>query len=426
MKTTEYTLDNGLRVIHQEKEGSKMVDVKIILGAGNFYNNYYGYKPGVAHFLEHVVHEKTEKYQNKKDLTSILTDYGGVRNAATSSIERMSFYATVLEEFAESACDYISQVVFHSKFDQVAVDKHRKIITEELLASFKKSGTKVSNLFNELALAETDFKFHTLGTEESLKEITLEDLQRFYNERFVAQNCILSISGDITIEKCKELSNKYFINIRESTALNSLTHIENLDTKKIPPITLKKQGYVSVPEKQAVVSFGTITKGRDDPRYFALKILLDFLTNSSNSILNIRLREENSLLYNISSIFYTNQLFGYVYFSLNVQPSNIQQCLDIIKHEIKEVSDGKITDIELSQTKKKSEASEIFYNQSIQDESFAYANLRLLFTNVTNQNEFLQKILAVTKEEVIEAAKWLSQNLNILAVCSNEEQKYDF
>lgn len=422
MKTTEYILKNGLRVMHNQKGDSKMVDVRIKLGAGNFYNSYNGYTPGIAHFVEHVVHEKTEKYKSKEELTSIVTDLGGSRNASTSPNEMMTFFATVLKEYSESACDFISQVVFYSEFDQDAVDKHKKIIKEELLSYLKAPSKKSWDLFKSLAYEGTNFVSDTLGTEESIESMQLSELREYYKERFTLQNSILVVSGDISLRECKKVVDKYFSKIKQNK--NSTNFVENIDV--IPKIDNKRQGCVLITDKQAVVNFGTILGGFDKKEFFSTLVLLKFLTATSNSILSKKLREENHLVYGISSNIFGNQLSSIAYFNLNVQPENIQQCLDIIRHEISEVALGKITEEDLNKTRKRIEAFEIFNNQSIQDESNYNSSIRLLYRDIKNRDEYVQKILDVSLEDVKGAAKWLYENLNILAVCSNVENKYNF
>ncbi len=422
MKSIEYTLKNGLRVIHNQKVNSKIVDVRIKLGAGNFYNNYNGYTPGVAHFVEHVVHDKTEKYKSKEELTSIVTDLGGARNASTSPNEMMTFFATVIKEYSESACDYVSQVVFHSNFEQDAVNKHKKIIKEELLSYLKAPSKKSWDLFKNLAYEGTNFVFDTLGTEESIEALQLDELRKYYKERFTLQNSILVVSGDISLGKCKKVVDKYFSKIKQNN--NSTNFVEDIDN--IPKIHNKRQGCVLITDKQAVVNFGTILGGFDKPEFFNTLVLLKFLTATSNSILTKKLREENHLVYGISSNIFGNQLSSIAYFNLNVQPENIQQCLDIIRHEINEVALGKITEEDLNKTRKRIEAFEIFNNQSIQDESNYNSSVRLLYRDIKNRDEYVQKILDVSLEDVKGAAKWLYENLNILAVCSNVENKYNF
>jgi predicted Zn-dependent peptidase len=417
LTTKELRLKNGLHVIHNYKKDSKIVDVRLILKAGNFYNSLYSYTPGTAHFLEHVVHEKTTKYTNKVDLTMLVEKFGGQRNAMTYGTEKMTFFATVINDFTENAFDYISQVVFNSEFNETALEKHRKIIKEELLASFKNPNTKAMKLFNDLAYKGTNFIHHTLGTEESLNHISLEELKDYYVNIFTTDNSILSISGDISFEKCETLVKKYFDYIPAKK--NALEHPDMPIFFKQNKV--KTQGHTLIQDKQAVVNFGAIGAGYNDKLSFSNLVLIRLLTWGSNSILNKKLREENSLVYNVAGILISSELFSNIYFNINTQPENIQKCLDIIKHEVLKISNGEINLDDLDKTKKIIQTSEIFNDQNIQNEADGIATIKLLYKNIKDKEDNMNKILKVTKEEVVESAKLLYESLNILAVCSNLE-----
>ncbi|MBC7766896.1 insulinase family protein [Arenimonas sp.] len=423
LTTKEFKLKNGLQVIHNYKKDSKIVDVRLMFKAGNFYNSLYSYTPGTAHFLEHVVHEKTTKYTNKVDLTMLVEKFGGQRNAVTYGTEKMTFFATVINDFTENAFDYISQVVFNSEFNEVALEKHSKIIREELLASFKNPNTKAMRLFNDLAYKGTNFTYHTLGTEESLNDINLKELKDYYLNFFTPNNCILSISGDISFEQCETLVKKYFDNV--SIKKNTLVYpdISMLVSKN----RNRTQGHTLIQDKQAVVNFGGIGTGYNDTLSFSNLVLIRLLTWGSNSILNKKLREENSLVYNVAGVLISNEFFSNTYFNINTQPENIQKCLDIIKKEVLKITNGKINLDDLDKTKKIIQTSEIFNDQNIQNEADSIATIKLLYKNIKDKEDNLNKILSVTKEEVMESAKLLYENLNILAVCSNVEGvEYEF
>ncbi len=82
---------------------------------------------------------------------------------------------------------------------------------------------------------------------------------------------------------------------------------------------------------------------------------------------------------------------------------------------------GEINVDDLDKTKKIIQTSEIFNDQNIQNEADSLATIKLLYKNIKDKEDNLNKILSVTKEEVVESAKSLYENLNILAVCSNVE-----
>jgi predicted Zn-dependent peptidase len=166
MNIKEYQLTNGLKVIHNYSEGSEMIDVRLSVRAGGFYDFYYDYNPGISHFLEHLtLSGKTKKYPDSKQFKAIIQNCGGLKNGQTGT-NKATFYATVLKEYAEEAFDSVSQTVFNSEFDEETMEKERKIIAEERHSIFKKTGTKLRNMFYDIAFKDSGYTYFPIGTEE--------------------------------------------------------------------------------------------------------------------------------------------------------------------------------------------------------------------------------------------------------------------
>ena len=49
-----------------------------------------------------------------------------------------------------------------------------------------------------------------LVTEETIKNVTLEDVQQFYKDRFKPSNGYMLFSGDITVKEVKDLLNALY------------------------------------------------------------------------------------------------------------------------------------------------------------------------------------------------------------------------
>ncbi len=130
-----------------------------------------------------------------------------------------------------------------------------------------------------------------------------------YLNIFTPDNSILSISGDISFEECETLVKKYFDYI--PTKENTLTY------RGMPVFSkrnqIKTQGHTLIQDKQAVVNFGGIGTGYNDKLSFSNLVLIRLLTWGSNSILNKKLREENSLVYNVAGILISTEFFSNIY-----------------------------------------------------------------------------------------------------------------
>lgn len=425
MSTKEYQLANGLMVIHNHSEGSEMVDVRLSVRAGGFYDFYYNYNSGISHFLEHLtLYSKTKKYSDSNKFKSLIQNCGGLKNGQTGT-NKVTFYATVLKEYAEEAFDSVSQTAFHSEFDENTIEKERKIIAEERHSIFKKTENKLRNMFYDMAFKDLGYTYFPIGTEESLANINIQELRKFYNERFTPSGGVLVVSGDINFENTCILVEKYFT---ESTSCDGTRYIhDDLDPKKIDLSIEKKQNVLLVSDKQSTVILGGIIDGFHNARYFSLLLLLSMLGSGAVSILNKKLREEKKLIYNISTNLLCNPLFGIFEFTLDVQPENIQESLDIIIEEIKKIADGDIDEVDIDLYKKRIKSRDVFDNQSLGSQAELLTRIKMNYSeDIHNRSEYLAKRIDISKEELIDSAKYLMERIKILAVSANKYSEYDF
>jgi zinc protease len=61
--------------------------------------------------------------------------------------------------------------------------------------------------FNQLVFQNHPYRWPVNGTEESLKRITLADVQNFYAKEYLPNQDILTIVGDVTVEQVRGSSN---------------------------------------------------------------------------------------------------------------------------------------------------------------------------------------------------------------------------
>lgn len=415
--------------MHKEIKGSNIVDVRLVLRAGQAYDHKVGVPAGTAHFLEHIVHEKTEKYATKEELVNIVAIKGGQRNASTSPNEKMQFYATVLKDESDSAADFVSQLVSHAVLTEEATIKHRSIIEQEYLSKIQDPSTKSWIGFQELAYGGSGIEYIPTGDLDSISKITREDMQNFYDTRFKAENAVLSIYGDISFENALELAKKYFLSMKTDIPFSENNKFElekySITLDRINN-TEKLFKHTEIKEDQAVVYFGGMNLGRFAPNYYHLKVLLHALAADFTSILYKILREEKHLVYHMSFAQSSVDSVGTHAFTLNIAPENIQKSIDIILAEINKIADGNIDEKRLSVLKSRIRAREVFGLQSVQSQAENDSIYKLLFLNIKDSDEYLAKIDAVTKEKVIEAAKYLKDHMNLLSVCSNKKEEYAF
>lgn len=417
-------LGNGLTAIYKRIPNCGIVDVRLTVKAGAVYE-FPKYKAGTAHFLEHIVHEKTEKYESKELLKSKIVQNGGQSNATTYNNEKMFFFASVLSDFSEDAFEYVSQVAFHPILTEDSVEKHRSIITQEMFQIMKSPSNKLYCSFRSLVYGDSQYAVHTIGTEESIKSINLSELKDFHAEKFTPENCLLAIYGDIEKKKAIELTEKYFsTTIAQKIVGPETVHAPAIaiDTNK----TQKRYIHTQTEDSQASIWYGGAFNGKDDSYYFKLTLLLRILAGDASSMFTQILRDKKHLTYHVGYFKVSTETSGFFGFELNAAQENIQEIIQIIRSEIESISRGNFDEDKISLAKTRIKAENVFNNQRIQTRSENDSDSILFYKGINSFDDFVKMMELVTKEDIVDTARWILERLNILSILSNKDESFDF
>ena len=230
-------LDNGLKVylckiprnnIHARITslfGGSILEFKV--------NNEFCKMPaGIAHFLEHKLFEK-EDY----DPTLIYEKNGATCNAFTTPFIT-SYYFNGAGSFFENL-DNLLKLISNPYFTDENVLKEKGIISQEKKADMDDPYSIINDRSLTNTFKNVDFKNTVLGSLEDIESITKEDLYKCYNTFYHPSNMILTISGDIDIEKTMKFINNYYKDKDFNTKNNII-----IKEKKEPEKVVKELDYI--------------------------------------------------------------------------------------------------------------------------------------------------------------------------------------
>ena len=192
-------LDNGLRVylckiprnsIHARMTslfGGSILEFKVD-------GDYCKTPAGVAHFLEHKLFEK-EDY----DPSLVFEENGATCNAFTTPFIT-SYFFNGSDNFYDNL-DNLLKLVHNPYFTDENVLKEKGIISQEKKADMDDPYSIIYDRSLVNTFKNSDFKNTVLGSLEDINSITKEDLYKCYNTFYHPSNMLLTISGDIDIEK---------------------------------------------------------------------------------------------------------------------------------------------------------------------------------------------------------------------------------
>ena len=126
-----FVLDNGLEalVVSDPDADEAAAALNVNVGSGSDPED----RPGLAHFLEHMLFLGTEKYPDAGEYGRYLAEHGGSSNA-TTSFAHTSYFFDVDAEYLEGALDRFAQFFIAPRFDREYVGRERQVVHSEYVS----------------------------------------------------------------------------------------------------------------------------------------------------------------------------------------------------------------------------------------------------------------------------------------------------
>jgi predicted Zn-dependent peptidase len=393
---SKFILPNGLRVITQSLPFVDSIIIYLAVGAGPRFETKE--TTGLAHFLEHMLFEGSDSFPSSKELAAYIESIGG-RSGAFTEKELVLFYIKIPKEYIDIGIHYLSEILFRSKLEDDAIEKEKNIVLEELKRKLDNPEVEIwDRWFEWLWGKNQSLGKSTLGDIESIKNITREKLKAYLATYYVPPNMVLAIVGNVFVEEVKKTVDKYFKNIKGKEVSKPL---KSKFLSKSFPLKIIRKG---LEQNQMIVGFVTGVSLLHQDR-FPMQILADVLSRGVNSRLFHRLVYELGVVYSTYAENYFLSDTGLFYIYCGVSSKYIQKVTEEIFQQINLLKTTKITDKELVRTKIKTKADVVFSFESPDNLANFYATQELLEKRILSMKDLLDKIDAVTTEDIQRVAK---------------------
>ena len=186
------------------------------------------YPKGIAHFLEHKLFER----ENSEDIMAAFTKLGADSNAFTSFTNTSYLFST--SDNVADCLDLLDELVTSFNITEESVEREKDIIQQE--REMYQDDPDSCLFFKTLAnlYPETPLASDIVGTEDSIEDITLEDLRDNFDEFYTPVNSQIFLVGNFDLE----LIQNYFLqkdvggcivqNPKEPIALHPVKKVESI------------------------------------------------------------------------------------------------------------------------------------------------------------------------------------------------------
>ena len=206
IKVNRFTLPNGLRVIHHEDSATAMVALNILYNVGS--RDESPEMTGMAHLFEHLMFGGSEHIEHyDKEL-----EHAGGTNNAWTNCDYTNFYDIIPGHNVETAFWLESDRMNGLAFSEKALEVQRHVVCEEFKqVCLNQPYGDLSHYLNALAFTTHPYRTPVIGKELShIERVTNEDVKKFFHAHYAPNNAVLAVTGNISFERVKELTEKWF------------------------------------------------------------------------------------------------------------------------------------------------------------------------------------------------------------------------
>jgi len=397
-------LPNGVRIITEEIDLVHSAAIGLWVGAGSR-DEREGYE-GISHFIEHMFFKGTE-HRTARVLAESLEAVGGQLNAFTTK-EYTCYYAKILDEDLDLAIDVLSDMFFHSLFDEKEIEKEKNVVIEEIKMYEDSPDELIHDIFSERVWNEHPLGKPILGTEESIKALSRAKIMLFLSEHYAPDNIVIAVAGKIKhADVVAKLSDQFGTFRRGGRRIlegkptgHTVEHYQKRDTE------------------QMHILLGVPGLDQDDDDIYAMHIFNNIIGGGLSSRLFQEIRERRGLAYSVYSYHSTYVDTGLFVIYAGTSPKNTKEVCECILQELKEIKQQGITEVELARTKAQIKGGLYLGLEAVSSRMSRLGKTELTYNRVLSPEEVVEKLKKVTLEDVsrLIGRLWQREKISIMTL----------
>ncbi|MDY6902286.1 MAG: pitrilysin family protein, partial [Cyanobacteriota bacterium] len=253
---------------------------------------------------------------------------------------------------------------------------------------------------------------YSFSDERSLQRITREDVVDFQKKHYRPDTTVLALVGDFQPAQVKKLLEKEF---------GDWKVVGNTPKVKYPPVNLPKKiirfNPVVPGKAQAITFMGSKAINRQDPRYYAAKVLNHILGGDTlSSRLGSQIRDRLGLTYGIYSNFLAGKNSGTFLIEMQTSPEDTTKAIASTRQLLEDIHRKGVTSAEVETAKRNLTGN---YNVSLASpDELTYRIIKnnVLGLGTEEIRSYTDKIQTVTLDQVNQAARELLHPDKIVVV----------
>ena len=385
MQRHHHQLDNGLTLIGEYSASARTLAAGYFVRTGS--RDESREVNGVSHFLEHMMFKGTNK-RTPDDVNREFDEMGARYNAFTSE-EATVYYGNTLPRFQNRLLDLLSDMMRPALRDE-DFNMEKNVILEEIAMYQDKPQFLIFDLARETYYRDHPLGASILGSAQSIKDLSREQMQEYFSRRYAANNLTLVMTGnydwDAAVAQAETLCRDWNTadSPRELSTLQALpqTKIETTDKFNRAHVMLMAPGFASQDERRYAAAVACEAIGADGGSRLYWEIVHPGLAEAAQ--IGHDANDGDGVYY------------GYIL----CDPDKASEVLQSLKHVMRKVCDEGLTAEEVERAKRRIASGMVLGAETPMGRLRAVGMDWLYRREQKTPQEGLQKVLDVTLEEV--------------------------
>jgi len=421
---SQFSLDNGLRVVLSEDHSAPVVAVAVYYDVGS--RNEVKGRTGFAHLFEHMMFQGSENIPKAGHFKYIESN-GGITNASTH-VDFTNYYQFLPSNQLALALWLESDRMRSLRITPANLRNQKEAVKEEKRLSYDNQAYWPALLkMDEMVFRNWANAHSTIGSMKDLDAATVSDVSRFFAMHYAPNNAVLVIAGDFDSANAEKLVRKYFGTIPRHKSPPAV------DVSEPFQVAAHSAEIEDAHAQMPALSIAWKVPARSSPDFYAIALLKSILCDGQSARLYQRLVKERALSLEVQGTLEPRRGPGQVaVFTIHKPEAKVNEILAVVQGEIERIKTAGVTAEEVAKVKNqyrldRFQSGAEGENTSLQTalgKALALAEFTMFDGDPSLINGEIDRYLAVTAEHIRDVAKkyFVPANTAVLSIRAGNGQ----
>src|SRR5690554_1622425 len=249
-----------------------------------------------------------------------------------------------LSQFFESSFELFAGCLLDATIPDEEFEREKRLQIEQIRSRRDQLGAVSFEQFYQAFFAPHPYSMLTVGTEESVSNLRVEDVRAYYKALVRPSDLVLVVVGDIDAELVQQLSERYFSGRETLEGMRP-------EIPQAPELTEARLVVGDLQKEQAHLIVGFKAPKLGDEEQDALSVLNAVLSGQGGRLF-YELRDRQSLAYSVGARMIVGLDVSAFVVVIGTSPEKLEQAYAGIINEVQKLRDGTITEEEVGRAKR--------------------------------------------------------------------------